>query len=41
MDDVSILIRPEGRMLRVWVFSMACDGIVSILIRPEGRMLRQ
>ena len=37
--DVSILIRPEGRMLREALLACPCAGGVSILIRPEGRML--
>ena len=36
--DVSILIRPEGRMQRGLPFARALLRHVSILIRPEGRM---
>ena len=36
--QVSILIRPEGRMQRFMVTPSVQYRVVSILIRPEGRM---
>ena len=38
--EVSILIRPEGRMQRRWPPPLHTNSEVSILIRPEGRMQR-
>src|SRR5262249_23658267 len=36
--NVSILIRPESRMPRVWERHDTARHVVSILIRPESRM---
>ena len=38
--SVSILTRPEGRVLLTDLDVLAADVIVSILTRPEGRVLR-
>ncbi len=36
---VSILTRPEGRVLQAWAWATDGPGRVSILTRPEGRVL--
>jgi len=40
VDDVSILTRPEGRVLRTAAGCASRPLTVSILTRPEGRVLR-
>ena len=40
-NDVSILIRPEGRMQLLIDLESQSLYLVSILIRPEGRMQQQ
>ncbi len=37
--DVSILTRPEGRVLQMMLAKIEAVSEVSILTRPEGRVL--